>query len=586
MNSTANAGELLDVSIGKLRAQLRGYEQPSEVLTLETLRAIDYVFCRELFADAADPNAPSEQELLIMSWGTNQALRRILPGHRNATHFRNFPSTERTRLLTDDFVLSCGSLAMAERLSAMLQERLVQASVQPVDREHAAFSDFENILVVTGQDRTLYSEVIGRKGLSWLSAQASTVDRPWEEDLERRHRTILPELDRRVNVLQGWAMSYTSTKEIDAYFLEWGQLYLRRMTGQDMIGLDERLGENAYNEYLGILALLTGRAQKHLCYVSLLKHRHPHLSLRNLLTGFARVDGLVTWIAEQVDGEVRSISRLLDHLTLQSENVALHTLRGDTAWAPTVRASDSFLILPMYGLEINPFLFLLNELRARYEKDWFRAANNREKRWIAELESMFPATRWHTNGRNLKLRYGKNVATDIDFAVWDELNNELGIFQLKWQQPVGLDNRARRSAGSNLVVEGNRWVQTVIAWLDSHGAHELAQRLGFTVSTSPAIRLFVVARYHAYFSGFGDHDSRAVWSDWSHFIKIRVENTGESLSGLTTLLEAEIAAARPSTNHESYSFPLPEMAVVVNPIKVPRNAPNTSATKIDQRRDA
>ena len=565
--STTNASDLLDGSIAKLRIQLRGYEQPSEVLTFETLRALDHVYCDELFADVVDPL--DRQESMIMSWGVNHALSRSLPRSLPNRPFRNFRSNERTQLPSNDFVFSCGALSMAERLAAMLRDGLVQASILPVEVEHAARADFMNILVIRSKDPTLYSELIGREGLKWLSAVASDNDRYLESDLERRHLDVLPELGRRVRALDGWSMAYTSTRQIGAYFLEWGQLYLRRMVGQDTIGLEEPMGGRSFNEYLGVLAVLAGRAQKHLCYASLLKHRLPRLSLRNLLTGFTPVDKLIEWIAEQVDADTQTIGHLLEHLTLRPENLAQHTSGGDTAWAPVVQASENFFILPMYGLEINPFIFLLNELRGRYEKDWFRAANNREQRWIAEFQKLFALSRWRTNGRNIKLRDGKKVLTDIDFAVWDAVNNELGLFQLKWQQPIGLDNRARRSAGSNLMAGGNRWTETVSAWLDAHGALDLSKRLGFRAPRAPVVRLFVVARYHAYFSGFGHYDGRAVWTDWSHVLKIRVEDPDISLSRLAALLENAIARERPSSDHESYMLPLPELAIVLNPKTVP-----------------
>src|SRR5690606_20286439 len=123
--------------------------------------------------------------------------------------------------------------------------------------------------------------------------------------------------------------------------------------------------------------------------------------------------------------------------------------------------------------DINPFLFLLTDLRYRHEADWFRAANNRERRWIDELEGLFPRPRWRTHGRNLRLQEAGKVLTDIDFAAYDPSANQLGVFQLKWQQPVGMDNRARRSAGKNLLEEGNRWVSKVLSWLSKHGVIEL-----------------------------------------------------------------------------------------------------------------
>lgn len=42
---------LLQDSIEDERYVLRGYEKPSEALTFETLRALDYAFCRELIPE-------------------------------------------------------------------------------------------------------------------------------------------------------------------------------------------------------------------------------------------------------------------------------------------------------------------------------------------------------------------------------------------------------------------------------------------------------------------------------------------------------------------------------------------------------
>jgi len=58
-------------------------------------------------------------------------------------------------------------------------------------------------------------------------------------------------------------------------------------------------------------------------------------------------------------------------------------------------------------LDITLFLFLLTDLRSRYEANWFRIANNRERRWVTEMEQLFqgpPVA--DTLGGNLRLREG------------------------------------------------------------------------------------------------------------------------------------------------------------------------------------
>ena len=88
---------------------------------------------------------------------------------------------------------------------------------------------------------------IGRTGLRWASDRIWAKDRSLEHALEERHRLIEPELERRVDLVDGWRVTYESTPEIDAYFWEWARLYLRRMFSQDMIGPDEMIGGRPFH---------------------------------------------------------------------------------------------------------------------------------------------------------------------------------------------------------------------------------------------------------------------------------------------------------------------------------------------------
>jgi hypothetical protein len=223
----------------------------------------------------------------------------------------------------------------------------------------------------------------------------------------------------------------------------------------------------------------------------------------------------------------------------------------------------------MYGIDIDPFAFLFADLRARYERDWFRLANRREERWLNELEQMFVGDRWPKKVRNLKIREGGRDITDIDFVVYDQKANELGLFQLKWQQPTGLDNRARRSAGKNLVGTSNRWVVDVLDWIERHGVAELCSRLRLQTAAPPKINLLVLGRYHAHFSGYEDQDSRAVWSDWAHFKKVRFANPKSSISRLVSDIRNAVALSRSQIMVESIAFPLGSLSVILNPTRVP-----------------
>jgi hypothetical protein len=559
--------ERLEAALKIQRSYISCYEQPSEVLSYETLRALDDLFLRDLM----EPTRPVEENehhfRALSTWGVNHALRRIVPKRSTATTFRNFPSYGEVQAQADDFIFNCALLELGERYAGWLSDGILTGEV----RSHTKPSDGESmdVLVLKAADRTYSNEEIGMAGLRWSSERARAIDRGREHRLEKRHRKVARDLSRRVALIDDWHMTYSTSTEIDIYFSEWAKIYLRRIYSQDMIGEDDLLGGRPFARYLEVLAALSARSQKHIAYAAILRARHPRADIRNLLTTYADRDYFLTALAGHMDADREEIEVILRSLTLHGENLDVHTVEKETAWAPLVQASEKTLMMPIYGLDINPFLFLLNDLRFRYEGDWFKVANNREARWIRELEELFAGPRWQTNNRNLRLRSDGKVQTDIDFAILDRRANEVALIQLKWQHPVGMNNRARRSAGKNFVTESNRWIEKVIAWIDRYGAEELMSRLGFATSASPSVHLFVLGRYHAHFSGFDGHDTRATWSDWAHFQRVRTAAPRRSVSQLSFDLRATVQQARANSKGESTMFPVGDLALVMNPLLEP-----------------
>tara|TARA_R110000868_G_scaffold42178_3_gene143172 strand:+ start:2332 stop:4062 length:1731 start_codon:yes stop_codon:yes gene_type:complete len=549
------------------RSYLSGYEQPSEVLAFETLRALDDLFFRDLMEPGRAVEENERRFRSLSTWGVNHALRRIVPRSLTSRDFKDFPSTTTIQAQADDFIFNCAALELGERYEGWLREGILSGEVRCHPKP-----DGEGTLevLVLRPARSSYSdEEIGLSGLNWSSRRITANDRGRERQLEQRHRKMSRDLGQRVELIGGWRVSFSSTPEIDSYFMDWARLYLRRIHSQELIASDDMIGGRPFSRYLEVLTALSARSQKHIAYAAILRARYPHVHIRNLLTSHIGRETFVSSLAEFLDADTEEIETILKSITLSSENLDVHTSGSETAWAPIVQASEGTLLLPNYGLDINPFLFLLADLRARHERDWFRIANDREGRWIDEICRLFDGPRWQTHGRNLMLRSNGRVETDIDFAVLDRKTNELALFQMKWQHPIGFDNRARRSAGKNFIEESNRWIETVNSWLDRFGAAELRKRLGFEDLGTPNVRLFVLGRYHAHYAGFDNHDSRAVWSDWAHFQRARSHAPRRSLSQLASDLRSAVNQSRSTKRGESLIFSVGELAVALNPSSIP-----------------
>jgi len=560
--------QALDQRIAKRTAYIDLWRRPKEPLLFETLRAIDLVYCRELFPENQNVKVSrtEAQYQWLQGWGINKALERLMPDQFSSGPFVLFPSKPAIQDQADEFLFNCGIVEKAESVRGWLADDLLSARLETPNQTFP--SGMKQLLVLRTDDPSLHAEIIARTQREWLSNMSIKMDRAWEEALEKRHMEILPELTQRVDMLQNWGIRYSTSREIDRYFDEWGQVYLRRMWSYDLVGPEEKLGGNEFRDYLGVLAAISGRSQKHLCFAGLLKHKHPQLDWRNLLTTFSPYDEFLEGLARHLDADRLQLQQLLSSLTLEPTNRDAHLKIAEPAWAPLVRSNQDNLILPAYGLEINPFLFLLRDLQYKYPREWSEIANNREKRWRNELNGVFLKPRWNVAEREILLRDGGRTITDIDAVVYDSTKNELGLFQLKWQQPVGAYGRANKSAAKNLVEESNKWISSVTGWLAANGASSILERIGVSGRSAPRVLLFVLARYNAHFPGKRAADQVAVWADWPHFVRAVAETGRSSLSDIEARLRAEASRLRASKS-ESYFIPLDDMAILLNPTKEP-----------------
>ncbi|EJM86840.1 hypothetical protein [Pseudomonas sp. GM60] len=555
-NIMKNPVDLLQETIEDERYLLSGYEKPSEALTFEAVRAIDFAFCRELIPELQGLDDSERQMENVRKHAINAALQRILPTELKAGVPTLFASNTRTAEQTDEFLLRMGYLTMAEKQLNLLRSGALKAEID--QRKLRGMK----LLVLSINDATAYREQIGSQGLSWLSDMTVAEDRQKEEALERRHVEILPRLIK-------YLRSNTSPEElpfigVDDYFREWAVLYLRRISFRDMLDDNDQFGGRPYSAYIAVLEALSAMSQQRLCYAGLLNADDPRIGIRNLMTGGALREDLVEGVASFLQATREDVSDILDHLTLSPGNAKDHLERGVPTLAPVVRTSQDLVVLPMYGLELNPFSFLWTELRRRYEKEWFEAANRRESRWVSQLRDQFPSPRWRcTDGVNIK-RDGR-VVTDIDFVAYDPECNSVMLFQLKWQQPFMNDDKLRRNNASSLVRDSNRWIVEVLDWIAAVGINGVEERLSIKSDGGLSIHLVVLGRYYAHFTAAEDHDTRAVWCDWGNFLRQRTHSSHASALEFVALLRESVEQATTQVEPESFFFPLGDIMVLVNP---------------------
>lgn len=83
-------------------------------------------------------------------------------------------------------------------------------------------------------------------------------------------------------------------------------------------------------------------------------------------------------------------------------------------------------------------------------------------------------------------------------------------------------------------------------------------------SSAPKVKLVVLGRYAAHYTGHGERDRRAVWSDWANFLKTRERPGRRALSVTLTALNREIKTLRSAKAPEQQIIPLGDLTVVLN----------------------
>ncbi len=226
---------LLAQAIAGQRERMRGYEIPSEALTFETVRALDYAFCRELLPHLPALNASERRQQFILRRGVNEALSRVLPTELSHELPRLFPSSRGTQEQADEFLLDSGLLWIADRLFVQLRAGFLKGRLDPLRRVQGM-----EILVLTVADETLYREQIGYAGIDWLGGKALQEGRPKEEELRRVREAMFPQMTERI--LSGIDEGEGLFPGADQHFHECAQVYLSRMPYRDLLSDNDRIG--------------------------------------------------------------------------------------------------------------------------------------------------------------------------------------------------------------------------------------------------------------------------------------------------------------------------------------------------------
>ena len=207
-----------------------------------------------------------------------------------------------------------------------------------------------------------------------------------------------------------------------------------------------------------------------------LSKMNSKVDMHNLLTYTYYKDKTVDIYRKYFGATKEGIEQIFSCISLNIENFDYYLKYPSASLPMYVEVSNDMLIRLASGCLGNPFELLHRELKRKFNKDYFKAVNNREERFRNQLYMLFP------HEHILKLPKGVVInidgrKTDIDAILFDTKTMTLGLFQLKWQDPFYKSMKERFSRISNLFGKANEWITRVENWLNNIESNNILSSL-------------------------------------------------------------------------------------------------------------
>lgn len=526
------AAFLLDQYLNKrlenLAQQVAGQEREA---LIEFVRSVDLYAYFLHFFPTSELTPEFAARCVAIQHGIGPILCALLPQlDKYGDGIPLFPSEKRNADWADFTLEKFGQLAMLRRLAHCERYGLTRSEIHSDNHIsiHVLASDVES------EDR---------KDHAWVIAKAYAERNALQDKLNSQLKGwALDRIDKYVGIWRDHFIQYESDTELHELYRQQVQSSLISSPEADSLPDDAIIGKHTFGEWKGIVITAVARAMLHISFATRLSARHTgQLDLRNLLTIHVRQDDLLSVWEQQIGvGDPETLGAISDVFMMTAAHAEEYYDHHDYPLPYNIRFGKYFALLPQFGQLGNACTFLVTELKRKYRKDWDRAVNLREKKFQEELYELLPEPCYLKGRSNVVIRDDKNtISTDIDAVLLDRGRNCIYLFQLKWFDIFGLRLNERQSKLKNLIETGSKWIERVEYWLRQTPRGEVLKALGFTqLSEHTAIRLVILTRNAARFSGSHCYDKRAAWFAWQKLCRVVGEGS-ESESPLeSTWVEA------------------------------------------------
>ncbi|WP_203256882.1 hypothetical protein [Hyunsoonleella ulvae] len=315
---------------------------------------------------------------------------------------------------------------------------------------------------------------------------------------------------------------YHSTPILDEYYNQRGHFHMLRCQGYDDFGTKDVFGGIEYCRYVDLIEIIMGTSIMRLEACLELVKSYPKIDLHNILSYTCFQDREIKMYADYLDMSIKDVSQILSCVTLTKDNYNYYLDYPSAPPPMYFEVGKNLFIKSIAGVLTNPILLLNKELKRRYRSDYDKSVNKREDRFRSELFKFFPSDRIIKVPRGVNILF-EGIKTDIDAIVYDTKTKNLGLFQLKWQDPYNYSMKERYSRISNLFDKANEWVNKMKYWVLNNDSKTIINSLQINnikvkFSEINDVKIFVLSRNQMNFTGV-ELDDTVAWSSWHQLIE-------------------------------------------------------------------
>lgn len=506
--------KLSDLILAETTAQQQAFSQNGnpDFLAIEVCRAIDY--WTTVIPD--EENDPGISEFIdTLRWGYSSLISMFYNNYTNKVGFPLFSSNNvDPKHLIDGQIYYAGKLAIANQILEYHNANLISIS----EAFHNKFQ-IHYLSQATGLE-SFDNETLDNH---FVLINEHVIEPKRKEHLKKEEE-ILKKMFPLVDSWKSYFIKYDTTPEIDNYFAKLGYWGMIGSQLYDSFEEGALFGGIEYKKYLDVLQDIMGTSYKHVKYCNLLYTKNSAIDPRDVLCICYRKKDLVPQYAYYLSLSEAEVSQIFDCLTVSKENIEYHVKQRKAFSPPFLQVSKTHLMKSVYGALNLPVVFLLRELKRRYQKDYFRNINAREKLLRTQLYHIIDTKQIYKErlikiDREVRIKI-ENIHTDIDAVIFDKKTLSLGLFQLKWQDLYTHDMKERYSRISNLYPKANEWIEKISKLIKIKTNKEIMNILGIqSYSEINNIYLYVVNRGNTHFTG-QIQDERAAWGSWYHVLEL------------------------------------------------------------------